>query len=209
MIKGIKAYYRQKKLQKHLQHLAKVCTMGKGFCTSAFYKNGKAQLLNVKINNHTQDKSKVRFGDYNNVSCQITLNAKGSISFGDYVYMNYAKIRIDHQLNIGSHCLFGPNVTIWDTDNHPISVEERHQQAIDFAQEFPLSRSYEAKGGDITIGNDVWIGMDALIMGNVKIGDGAIVAARSVVTKDVPPYTMVGGIPAKVIGEVPKDKIQP
>ena len=53
--------------------------------------------------------------------------------------------------------------------------------------------------GDIIIGNDVWIGYEAVIMAGVHIGDGAIIAARAVVTKDVPPYTIVGGTPAKEI----------
>ena len=55
------------------------------------------------------------------------------------------------------------------------------------------------KKGDIIIGNDVWIGYEALILSGVTIGDGAIIASRAVVTKDVPPYTIVGGIPAKII----------
>lgn len=53
--------------------------------------------------------------------------------------------------------------------------------------------------GDIVVGNDVWIGYNAVIMSGVTIGDGAIVATGAVVTKDVPPYTIVGGIPAKPI----------
>ena len=53
--------------------------------------------------------------------------------------------------------------------------------------------------GDIVVGNDVWIGYEAVILAGVTIGDGAIVAARAVVTKDVPPYTIVGGVPAKPI----------
>ena len=53
--------------------------------------------------------------------------------------------------------------------------------------------------GDIIIGNDVWIGYDAVIMAGVTIGDGAIIGTRAVVTKDVPPYTIVGGVPAKEI----------
>ena len=53
--------------------------------------------------------------------------------------------------------------------------------------------------GDIIIGNDVWIGYEAVILSGVTIGDGAVVAARAVVTKDVPPYTIVGGVPAKPI----------
>lgn len=53
--------------------------------------------------------------------------------------------------------------------------------------------------GDIIIGNDVWIGYEAVILSGVTIGDGAIIGARAVVTKDVPPYTIVGGVPAKRI----------
>ena len=53
--------------------------------------------------------------------------------------------------------------------------------------------------GDIVVGNDVWIGYEAVILSGVTIGDGAIIGARAVVTKDVPPYTVVGGVPAKPI----------
>ena len=53
--------------------------------------------------------------------------------------------------------------------------------------------------GDIVIGNDVWIGYESLILAGVTIGDGAIIGTRAVVTKDVPPYTIVGGVPAKPI----------
>ena len=53
--------------------------------------------------------------------------------------------------------------------------------------------------GDIVIGNDVWIGYEALIMAGVHIGNGVIIGSRAVVTKDVPPYTIVGGVPARPI----------
>ena len=53
--------------------------------------------------------------------------------------------------------------------------------------------------GDIVIGNDVWIGYETVILSGVTIGDGAIIGSRAVVTKDVPPYTIVGGVPAKTI----------
>ena len=61
--------------------------------------------------------------------------------------------------------------------------------------------------GDIIIGNDVWIGFEAIVMAGSRIGDGAIVAARAVVTHDVPPYTIVGGVPAKVIRKRFDDKV--
>ncbi len=61
-----------------------------------------------------------------------------------------------------------------------------------------VSDAWDNKG-DIVIGNDVWIGYEAIIMAGVHIGNGAIIGTRAVVTKDVPPYTIVGGIPAKPI----------
>lgn len=61
--------------------------------------------------------------------------------------------------------------------------------------------------GDTIIGNDVWIGFEALIMPGVKIGDGAVIGARSVVTKNVPSYTIVGGNPAKIIKKRFEDEI--
>lgn len=195
-----------KKIKKHKAHLKKVCEFGVGFCESKFYSNRDKQLLQVKINNHTGDSSKIQFGDYCNVSCKINLNKHGSIVVGNHVFMNYSVLRIDYNLRIGSTCMFGPNVTFWDTDNHPLSISKRRQQAIDFSENFPLIRSYEAGGGDIIIEDNVWIGMDALIMGGVTIGEGAVVAARSVVTRDVEPRTLVGGIPARFISNIPVDE---
>lgn len=204
MLNLIKNIFHKNRIKKHKTELSKNCIVGKSFCASDFYKNQDLQLLNVKINNQTKDSSKIVFGDFCNVSCQMTLNYQGSINIGDYVFMNHVKMRIDHHLQIGSHCMFGPGVVIWDTDNHPLSASQRRAQCEEIAVSFPLSKSYDANGGSIIIESGVWIGMDALILGGVKVGEGAIVSARSVVTKDVEPFTIVGGVPAKKIGEVPK-----
>ena len=69
-----------------------------------------------------------------------------------------------------------------------------------------LTDSWDNKG-DIAIGNDVWIGYEAVVMQGVTIGDGAIIGARAVVTKDIPPYTIVGGVPAKPIRKRFSDEI--
>ncbi|OGO19422.1 MAG: acetyltransferase [Chloroflexi bacterium RBG_16_50_11] len=68
------------------------------------------------------------------------------------------------------------------------------------------SEAWDNKG-DIVIGNDVWIGFEALILAGVHIGDGAIIAARSLVTKDVPPFTIVGGMPARIIKKRFNDEV--
>ncbi len=64
-----------------------------------------------------------------------------------------------------------------------------------------LKRLFPAKAGDITINNDAWIGAGSIILPGITIGEASIVAAGAVVTQDVPPYTVVAGVPAKVIKE--------
>lgn len=78
------------------------------------------------------------------------------------------------------------------TYTFPIFFEEWGLDAKD------ICSAWDNKG-DIVIGNDVWIGYEALILSGVTVGDGAIIGSRAVVTKDVPPYTIVGGVPAKSI----------
>jgi Hexapeptide repeat of succinyl-transferase len=63
----------------------------------------------------------------------------------------------------------------------------------------PGSEDYHTSRGDVTIGHDVWLGSGAIIMSGVTVGHGAVVAAHAIVTRDVPPYAIVGGNPAKVI----------
>lgn len=73
---------------------------------------------------------------------------------------------------------------------------------------FETRKSYVNKSkGNVIIGNDVWIGFGATVLSGVTIGDGAVIGARSLVTKNVPPYTVVGGVPAKVICKRFNDEI--
>ena len=68
-----------------------------------------------------------------------------------------------------------------------------------FFRSVAIKTRREAISFSDVIGNDVWIGYEAVVMAGVRIGDGAVIAARAVVTRDVPPYTIVGGVPAREI----------
>lgn len=107
-------------------------------------------------------------------------------------------MRIDHNLRIGSHCLFAGNVKLCDTDNHPLSPVKRHEQC-EYIAKHGFIDSYQAGEGDITIGNDVWVGMDVIILGGITICDGSVIATGSVVTKSIPDRVLAGVVPAKVI----------
>ncbi len=98
------------------------------------------------------------------------------------------------KLKIGRYCSIASGVVFLMGGNHT----HRTQWVTVYPFKGTSKKAYESRG-DTLVGNDVWIGMEAMIMPGVKIGNGAVVAARSLVTKDVPPYTVVGGNPARVI----------
>lgn len=89
--------------------------------------------------------------------------------------------------NIGNHVMIAPNVSILNSTHN--------YQNIDL----PMIMQGEVKGLNPIIEDDVWIGRNAVIMPNIKIGKGSIIGAGAIVTKDVEPYSIVGGVPAKLI----------
>lgn len=105
------------------------------------------------------------------------------------------------RLVIGKFCSIACGAKfLFNSANHALDSLSTYTFPI-FFEEWGLPvedipKAWDNKG-DIVIGNDVWIGYEAVIMAGVTIGDGAIIGTRAVVTKDVPPYTIVGGVPAK------------
>lgn len=101
--------------------------------------------------------------------------------------------------NVGKYCAIAWNVTIGAPNHDLKSLAIAHNDYI-FPEENRLSMEL-FKSLECVIGNDVWIAAGAHILRGVHVGNGSIVAAGAVVTKDIPPYTIVGGIPAKIIGK--------
>ncbi len=107
------------------------------------------------------------------------------------------------RLIIGKFCSIACGAKfIFNCANHTLKSLSSYTFPL-FFEEWDLPKSEVVSAwdnkGDIVIGNDVWIGYDAVIMAGVRIGDGAIIGTRAVVTKDVEPYSIVGGVPAKEI----------
>lgn len=122
------------------------------------------------------------------------------VSIGDFTYGSPRIIAFNKEtmLSIGKFCSIASDVVFILGGNH----------RMDWCTTYPFNTRMEKfqcieghpySNGDIVVGNDVWIGTGAKIMSGVNIGDGAVIAAYSVVTKDVSPYCIVGGIPAKTI----------
>lgn len=141
-----------------------------------------------------------------------------TIEIGDYtIYNDFVNDPCDFEKNnviyhypinndrlvIGKFCSIAYGAKfIFNCANHTLKSLSTYTFPL-FFEEWDLPKSKVAASwdnkGDIVIGNDVWIGYDAVIMAGVKIGDGAIIGTRAVVTKDVEPYSIVGGVPAKEI----------
>lgn len=145
----------------------------------------RVKLLWKLRNRHNQTRIK-EFTDISAISV-------GNYSYGLLCVLNSTG---ENKLRIGHFCSIADGVTFIVAADHP----------TDLVSTFPFQVmctgtqvSEAVSKGDIIVEDDVWIGYGATILSGVHIGQGAVVAAGSVVTKDVPPYAIVGGVPAKVI----------
>ena len=161
----------------------------------------KASIYKIKIPTlKVQFKANFKrttFGKYNNLYENVTLF---NVALGDYTYVSpNTEIR---NAKIGKFCSIGPNCYIGlgkhpasgFVSTHPIFYSDKKQTQKGFSE-----KSVFEEHAPVEIGNDVWVGANSVIADGVKIGDGAIVAFGAAVAGDVPPYAVVGGVPAKVI----------
>lgn len=121
----------------------------------------------------------------------------GRHSYGPLIIDSYPGS--EKGITIGSFCSISRGVVFITGGIHPM----HWVSTFPFRAQFGMPGAYEdgtpSSKGDIVVGSDVWIGTEAMIHSGVTIGDGAVVAARSVVTRDVPPYAIVAGVPAKIV----------
>jgi acetyltransferase-like isoleucine patch superfamily enzyme len=127
--------------------------------------------------------------------CEVEHNAflkcvssQAALTLGDFVFVGTGtEFDVAHSVTIGSHTLIAPGVFITDhTHNHARS-KRLDEQGI--------------RSSPVVIGADVWLGVRAVVLSGVTIGDGAVVGAGAVVTRNVSPYAIVAGVPARQIGE--------
>lgn len=122
--------------------------------------------------------------------CKITAYSGATLLIGNSVSMSNTSIIATKSISIGNNVMIGGGSTIIDSDFHTMDYKFWNTDNDERLM----------KREPVTIGNDVFIGMESLILKGVHIGDRAIIAARSVVIKDVPSDAIVGGNPAKIIG---------
>lgn len=111
----------------------------------------------------------------------------------------------------GQFCCIGPNTIVGGLGTHPTGMISCHPAFYSLLRQSGdtfVSKSFFSEHKETNIGNDVWIGANAIVLDGVRIGNGVIVGAGAVVVKDIPPYAIVVGVPAKIIRyRYPQEKI--
>jgi virginiamycin A acetyltransferase len=161
--------------------------------------------------NTTENKEKVVFSGYSSGIQNVTFEGKNAVpdrcNFSGKIKIGFATtLGLNNffagDINIGKYCQIGADVAI-HTTNHPVSYMSTYINKNLFNGELVTLK----ENNKTIIGNDVWIGHNVIILGNVKIGNGAILAAGSIVTKDIAPYSIVAGVPAKQIKKRFSDEV--
>jgi acetyltransferase-like isoleucine patch superfamily enzyme len=148
---------------------------------------------------------KIVIGDNTVISGNLmTFGHGGNITIGKDSYIG-AQTRIwsGVDIKIGDRVLVSHNCNIFDGTTHPIDKEIRakHEKVV-LSSGFPNELYETIYELPVQIGNDVWIGCNCILLKGVTIGEGSIVSAGSIVTKDIPPNVMVGGNPAKILKQL-------
>lgn len=150
---------------------------------------------------------RIRIGDDCRVYGMLHSQGEGRISIGNRTCIyERSEIGSVNSIRIGSCVIISNHVHIYDNNNHPTSPKTRREMCQN-GFEGEAWRWTHADAAPIVIEDNVWIGEYAAVLKGVTIGTGAIVASHAVVTKDVPPYTIVAGNPAKIVKEIENDEI--
>jgi acetyltransferase-like isoleucine patch superfamily enzyme len=143
-------------------------------------------------------------GPYSYIDGEIfLLTPESRCSIGSHCFLGSdSRLWVQGSMTIGNFVLIAPRVDIFDNDSHPLDTMLRREDAIDqFERHRPMDYAHVV-AAPVVIEDDVWIGAKSTIMKGVRIGRGAVVAAASVVTKDVPAFTLVAGNPARTVREL-------
>lgn len=155
----------------------------------AFYK------IKPKIN------CRLRIGNDSMVEGSLIFDREGAnIQIGERTFIGDSALISAQKITVGDDVLIAGGATVFDHNSHAISWQSRSRDVIDWRK--GMKDWGQVKCKPVTIQSKAWIGFKTIILKGVTIGEGAIVGAGSVVTTDVPPFTIVAGNPAKVIREL-------
>jgi acetyltransferase-like isoleucine patch superfamily enzyme len=169
--------------------------------------------LNLSVRNPLIDKKYIEVGENCLINANFVFEIKeGKITIGDRTFIGGGTFICIDEIDIGSDVMFSWGCTVSDNNSHSHIWSERKndvllwKKGIDEKKIGAYKDWTNVKKSKITIKDKAWIGFNSIILKGVTIGEGAIVGAGSVVTKDVPAWTIVAGNPAKIIREIPENE---
>lgn len=153
------------------------------------------------VNNFQNDKCKIQIGNDSYVRGELQIfSFGGEIIIGRRCFIGgNTRIWASNKIEIGNDVLISHNVHIVDTNVHELNYVERAKGFLEIIYNGHPIHKPNIQDSPIVIGNNVWINFNSIILKGVTIGEGAIIAAGSLVTKDVPAFALVGGNPASII----------
>lgn len=169
--------------------------------------DGARLTSSARIRNIRGDTRCIKVGGHTLVAGELLVFSHGGeISIGEWCYIGEgARVWSAGSIDIGDRVLISHNVNIFDSLTHPLRAGQRHAQFRAIMQT-GHPRSIDLGERPVTVGNDVWIGANSCVLRGVTLGEGAIIGAGAVVTRDAPPFTLVAGNPARVIRELAPDE---
>ena len=179
--------------------------INKRVLTQITSKNKITLGLNAEIFNHG-DRGNIIIGEGVILDGVLECYIKGKIVINDYCFIGRSRLFSAEKIAIGKGVLISDNVIIMDSNLHPVSAKKRYEDLKNFHNGIFFDVYSNIKSKPVLISDFAWIGANVVILKGVTIGEGAIVGAGSVVTKDVPPYTIVAGNPARIVREIPENE---
>jgi galactoside O-acetyltransferase len=197
MIENIKRYIAVQNLKKARKYIV----MGNSVLLNGF-------SLDVKFGSAHE---RVLIGDDSMLGCKIIFeSSEGIVTIGDRVYIGGSTIICRNNIDFGSDIFVAWGTYFYDHDSHSLDYRERQKDLIRQLEDYRANRDLimskdwnVVNTKPIKICSNVWIGMNCIILKGVTIGEGAVVGAGSVVTHDVPAWSVVAGNPAKTVKEIP------